>query len=118
MKKVRWIGGTLGWLIAQTVLASGHTPSEGNKPGWQTVTILTGNYAGVPQELLSAARRETERILSDAQLKIDWVEALAPCRKESQAEPPACPQPSLTIQLLSRAMGARLHRPAKEFGLA
>ncbi|MEJ7606838.1 MAG: hypothetical protein WKF37_11355, partial [Bryobacteraceae bacterium] len=117
---IRWTGGTLGWLIAQTVLASGPTLAEGKKPGWHTVTILTGNYAGIPQELLFTARREAERILSDAQVKIDWVEAMSPCRNvaESQTDLPVCPQPSLTIKLLSRAMGARLHRPAKEFGLA
>lgn len=120
MRTVPWIVGVLGWFIALPIAGSGANASDTAKSCWQAVRVLTGNYARVPQELLAAAQLEAERILSDANMVIDWVDApTSPMTAaESRAEPPLRPRPTLHIQLLSRAMGARLHRPSNEFGLA
>lgn len=105
----------MAWLLAFPLVAS--NPSDCGAQAPRNIAVVIGNYASVPNPVLTEAQAEAERILTPVGLEIEWRQP-RPTSVEND-KPASRPGASLAIQLLSPAMEARLQRPPKgEVGLA
>src|SRR3569833_3023770 len=105
----------MAWLLAYPLLASERTACGVPVP--RNIAVVIGNYASVPNPVLTEAQAEAERILTPVGLEIEWRQ---PRPTSAEIDKPASrPAASVAIQLLSPAMEARLRRaPKGEVGLA
>jgi hypothetical protein len=105
----------MAWLLASPLLAS--EPPACLAPEPRNIAVLIGNYASVPNPVLTEAQAEAERILTPVGLDIEWRQSRPTSPENDKSPSPAAAL--LAIQLLSPAMEARLRRPPKgEVGLA